>query len=86
MKHKGIEFLILARPGRDQWTYVISYPGSTDPSRTQFEGSRDQAITVARARIDNWLKRRAKTRRSCTEHGLPEEVASLALAVTAIED
>jgi hypothetical protein len=28
MKHKGVEFVILARPGRNQWTYVISYPES----------------------------------------------------------
>jgi len=25
MNHKGVDFLILARPGRDQWTVVISY-------------------------------------------------------------
>ena len=63
MKHKGVEFVILARPGRNQWTYVISYPKSTDPSRTPFEGSRDEAIAVARARIDNWLKKRRMTGR-----------------------
>jgi len=63
MKHKGVEFVILARPGRNQWTYVISYPESTDPSRTQFEGSRDEAIAVARAKIDNWLKRQRMTDR-----------------------
>jgi hypothetical protein len=50
MNHKGVEFLILARPGRDQWTVVISYP------QGPFEGSRDKAIAVARARIDGWMK------------------------------
>ena len=33
MNHKGVEFLILARPGRDQWTVVISYPRSADPAK-----------------------------------------------------
>ena len=57
MKHKGVEFVILARPGRNQWTHVISYPEGTDPSRTPFVGSRDEAIAVARTRIDDRLKR-----------------------------
>jgi hypothetical protein len=57
MNHKDVEFLILARPGRDQWTVVISYPRSTSPTKVPFEGSRDKAIAVARARIDGWLKR-----------------------------
>ena len=57
MNHKGVEFLILARPGRDQWTVVISYPRSADPTKVPFEGSRDEAVAVARAKIDGWLKR-----------------------------
>ena len=56
MNHKGVEFLILARPGRDQWTVVISYPRSADPTKVPFEGSRG-AVAVARAKIDGWLKR-----------------------------
>ena len=57
MHHKGVEFLILARPGRDHWTLVISYPRSADPTKVPFEGSRDEAVAVARAKIDGWLKR-----------------------------
>jgi hypothetical protein len=57
MNHKGVEFLILARPGRDQWTVVISYPRSTNPTNFPYEGSRDNAIAVARAKINGWLKR-----------------------------
>ncbi len=57
MYHKGVDFRILARPGHDQWTVVISYPGSTKPTAASFEGSRDEAIAVARAKIDGWLKR-----------------------------
>jgi hypothetical protein len=60
MDHKGVEFLILARPGRDQWTVVISYPRSTDPTKVSFEGTRDKAIAVARARIDGWLKKASR--------------------------
>ncbi len=59
MNHKGVEFLILARPGRDQWTVVISYPRSTSPTKVPVEGPRDKAIAVARARIDGRLKRAA---------------------------
>jgi hypothetical protein len=43
MNHKGVEFLILARPGRDQWTVVMSYPRSTSPTKVAFEGSRDKS-------------------------------------------
>jgi hypothetical protein len=57
MNHKGVEFLILARPGREQWTVMISYPRSTNPTAVRFEGSRDKAIAVARDRIDGWLKK-----------------------------
>jgi hypothetical protein len=57
MNHNGVDFAILGRPGRDQWTVEISYPGSNKPTATTFEGSRDEAIAVARAKIDGWLKR-----------------------------
>jgi hypothetical protein len=56
MNHKGIEFAILARPGRDQWTLVICYP-SRAPVESQIEGSRDKVIAAARARIDRELLR-----------------------------
>jgi hypothetical protein len=64
MNHKGVEFVLLARPGRDQWTVVISYPGSANPTAVPFEGSRDKAIVVARARINGWLKRRPVAERA----------------------
>ena len=63
MNHKGVDFLILARPGQDQWTVVISYPGSTNPRAVPFEGSRDEAIAVARAKIDGWRKSGKGSRR-----------------------
>ena len=57
MDRKGVEFVLLARPGRDQWTLVISYPRSGNPTEVRFGGSRDEAIAAAGARIDRWLKR-----------------------------
>jgi len=56
MNHKGVEFVILARPGRDQWTIVISYPKRSRTER-QVEGSRDKAIASARAMINRELLR-----------------------------
>jgi len=35
MNHKSVDFHILARPGRDQWTVVISYPDPTATGRQQ---------------------------------------------------
>jgi hypothetical protein len=56
MKHKGVEFVILTRPGRNQWTVAIYCPGSGQPSESQFEGSGDRAIAAARAKIERQLR------------------------------
>jgi hypothetical protein len=56
MNHKGVEFVILARPGRDRWTLVIYYP-RRPPTESQIEGSRDKVIAAARARIGRELLR-----------------------------
>jgi hypothetical protein len=61
MNHKGVEFVLLARPGRDRWTLVISYPRSANPTEMRFDGSRDEAIAAAVARIENRLKRQRAT-------------------------
>jgi hypothetical protein len=61
MKHKGVEFLILARPGRNQWTYVISYPENADPSRTQFQGREMKRLPLLVPGLV--LKRAAPTQR-----------------------
>jgi hypothetical protein len=44
MNYKDIEYVVRARPGRDQWTFVISYPRSVNPTEVHFSGSRDEAI------------------------------------------
>jgi hypothetical protein len=61
MNHKGVEFVLLARPGRDRWTLVISYPRSANPTEMRFDGSRDEAIAAAVARIEDRLKRQRAT-------------------------
>jgi len=61
MNYKGIEYVVRARPGRDQWTFVISYPRSANPTEVRFSGSRDEAIAAACRRIDSWLKRQRTT-------------------------
>ena len=63
MNYKGIEYVVRARPGRDQWTFVISYPRSANPTEIRLSGSRDEAIAAACRRIDGWLKRQRTMRR-----------------------
>ena len=46
MKHKDVEFLILARPGRDQWTYVISYPGWIEYVEKHYRGGKLESSTT----------------------------------------
>ena len=55
MEYRGIEFAIRARPGRDEWIWTI-YPKDARDISCEFNGSRDEAIFVARQRIDRWLK------------------------------
>jgi hypothetical protein len=56
MNHKSVEFVVLARPGRDQWTLGIYYPRRA-PAESHIEGSRDKVIAAARARIGRELLR-----------------------------
>jgi len=64
MNYKDIEYVVRARPGRDQWTFVISYPRRANPTEVPFSGSRDEAIAAACRRIDRWLeKQRTKAAR-----------------------
>jgi hypothetical protein len=56
MNHKGVEFVVLARPGRDQWTLVIYYPRRAR-AESHIEGSRGKVIAAARARIGRELLR-----------------------------
>jgi len=59
MIYEGVEYVIRASLGRDQWTLLIYFPDSPDsnPTVVKFSGSRDGAGAAARRRIDNWIKR-----------------------------
>ena len=57
MTYEGIEFTIRAGLGRNEWTLLITYPDRVEPFVAQANGSRDDAIAVARKRIDTWFRR-----------------------------
>ena len=53
MTYEGIEFTVRAGLGRNEWTLL-------EPFVTQANGSRDDAIAVARKRIDTWFRRQRR--------------------------
>jgi hypothetical protein len=63
MNYQGIDYVVRASPGRDQWTLLI-YFSDTDATVVKFSGTRDEASAAARRRIDNWVKRRRQKQRA----------------------
>ena len=66
MTYEGIEFVIRAGLGRNEWAVTIHFPGASDAlarsSAVKVTGTRGEAIALAHGRICNWLKRqRVKT-------------------------
>jgi hypothetical protein len=63
MNYEGVDYVVRARIGRDEWTLLIYFPDNADSNATvaHFRGTRDEASAAARRRIDRWLKRRQKT-------------------------
>jgi hypothetical protein len=57
MNYEGIEYVIRASLGRDEWVLLIYYGGNDNPTVVKFSGSRHAANAAARQRIDNWIKR-----------------------------
>ena len=61
MNYEGIECDIRAGLGRNEWAIVIYFPEPSDPFApscvVKFQGTREEANSVARRRIRNWLKR-----------------------------
>ena len=51
MTYEGISFEIRAGLGRNEWTLLIAYPDRAEPSVSQANGSRDDAIATAHKRI-----------------------------------
>jgi hypothetical protein len=75
MNYEGIEYVVRASLGHNQWVVLIYYPDNSDghAARFDFDGSKQAAGASARRRIDNWLQRqrlRKRTRRRVTLHGV----------------
>jgi hypothetical protein len=69
MIYEGIEFVIRAGLGRNEWAVTIHFPDTNDAwarsSVAKVTGTRDESIALAHERIHNWLKRqRLKTNAS----------------------
>jgi len=56
MEHKGITYTILARPGRDEWTWTV-YLDKSEIKRGQVRG-RLRAEGRAHRVINDWLRAR----------------------------
>ena len=56
MNYEGIDYVVRASLGRDQWTLLIYY-SDNDATAVKFSGTRDEGGAAARLRIDTWLKR-----------------------------
>jgi hypothetical protein len=63
MNYEGIDYVVRASPGRDQWILLI-YFSDTDATVVKFSGTRDEATAAARRRIDNWVKRQRQKQRA----------------------
>jgi hypothetical protein len=68
MNYEGIEYVVRASLGHNQWVVLIYYPDNSEghAARFDFDGSKQAAGVSARRRIDNWLQRqrlRKRTRR-----------------------
>jgi hypothetical protein len=61
MTYEGIEFVIRAGLGRDEWVVTIHFPDASEPlarsSMVKVAGTRDEAIALTQDRINNWWKR-----------------------------
>ena len=68
MTYEGIEFVIRAGLGRNEWAVTIHFPDASEPlarsSVVKVTGTRDEAIALAHERILNWLKRQKLTARA----------------------
>ena len=57
MVYQQIEYQVRASLGRNEWALLIYYPDNADGKATvyNFSGTRDEAVTVARRKIEIWL-------------------------------
>jgi hypothetical protein len=68
MTYKGIEYAIRAGLGQDEWVLLISFPDNIggNPSVVKFSGTRDEAGTACRRRIDKWMRRMEQKKRAAS--------------------
>jgi hypothetical protein len=63
MHYEGVEYVVRASLGRNEWALLIYFPDKapdSSPTVVKFSGSRDEAGAAARRRIDNWIKRQQR--------------------------
>ena len=70
MTYEGIEFVIRAGLGRNEWVATIHFPDANEPlarsSVVKVTGTRDEAIALTQDRIRNWRKRQKLKARATT--------------------
>ena len=68
MTYEGIEFVIRAGLGRNEWTVTIHFPDASESlarsSVVKVTGTRDEAIVTAQKRIEGWLTRQQRKARA----------------------
>jgi hypothetical protein len=64
MNYEGIDYVVRASLGREQWTLLIYF--SDNATVAKFNGTRDEACAAARRRIDSWVKRQRQKRRDAS--------------------
>jgi Integrase core domain len=73
--YEGIEYVIRAGLGRNEWTVVIYFPDASvavaRSSVVRLQGAREEAVAVARRRIDGRLKRQQRKARGPHRGHLP---------------
>jgi hypothetical protein len=69
MTYAGIRFDIRAGLGQNEWTVAIYFPGASKAvarsSVVRVQGAREEAVAVARRRIDGRLKRQKLKAHAC---------------------
>jgi hypothetical protein len=59
MEYRGIDYVVRARPGRNEWLWTIS-PKQGRAITGQFTGTRNEALAAARRAIARFLERQTQ--------------------------
>ena len=66
MEYKGVGYQILARPGKNKWSWTV-YLGVAKSKNGETSGPRQRAVIAARAAIDLWLRQNPSAESTKTE-------------------